>query len=303
MASMQAWGSLSLASCSARTRRLFSRATHSASTSKARRSSKASAVMSAWCCCSVHAAARASSFRAWSFSRVGALSIVAPSLVVGPAADVLVDRDEGELRGRLRPSEPVEAVLQDRIDMAIGARLDGTGARASGLEPLRAIALGEAQEPQARAIALLGMGPIRENRRDERRGLSADGTRPVDEAGGRPLQMMLVGLGHVRGVGGVAAAEGTAPMGGDPLPTVEDLDGCRGQAGVDVLVQEGVGDGVVVAVDLDVVVDVDAGVDLPLAIDEGLSGQWTQRRLVQALEKFAAAGAIEPHRPSIEIRE
>ena len=36
------------------------------------------------------------------------------------------------------------------------------------------------------------------------------------------------------------------------------------------LVDEGVGDGVVVAVELDVVVDVDAGVDLPLAVDEGL---------------------------------
>jgi outer membrane protein assembly factor BamB len=42
-------------------------------------------------------------------------------------------------------------------------------------------------------------------------------------------------------------------MSGDALAAVKDLDGGRGQAGVDVLVQEGVGDRVVMAVELDVV--------------------------------------------------
>src|SRR5262245_1204048 len=277
MASKQACESLSLASWSARTRRLFSRATHSASTSKARRSSKARAVMSAWRCCSVHAAARASSLRAWSFSSVGALSIGAPLLVVVPSAQVFVDRGEGELREGLGLGESIEAVLQDRIDMTIGAGLDRAGAGAGGLEPPRAIALGETQDPQAGAIALLRMRTIRENCRDERRRLRPDGPRPVDEARGRPLQMVLVGLGHVSGVGGVTAAEGASAMDGHPLTAVEDLDGGGGQAGVDLLVQERVGDGVVVAVDLDVVVDVDAGGDPPLAIDEGLDGKRAQR--------------------------
>src|SRR5712691_1693376 len=238
MASRHACESLSLASCRARARRLFSRASHSASTSRPKRSSKARAVMSAWCCCSVHAAARASSLSAWSFSSVGAVSIVTPSLVVVPPAEMFVDRGEGELRYGLRPGEPVEPVLQDRVDMAIGAGLDGAGAGAGGLEPLRAVALGEAP-----------------------------------------------------------------PMGRDALAAVKDLDGRRGQARVDVLVQERVGDGVVMAVELDVVVDVDASPDLPVAVDERLRGERAERRLIKTLEEVAAAGAVEPHRPGVEIRQ
>ena len=73
-------------------------------------------------------------------------------------------------------------------------------------------------------------------------------------------------------------------------------------AHIDDLVDEGVGDGVVVAVDLDVVVDVDAGA-LPLAVDEGLGGQRPERGLVEALEELAAAGAVEAHGPGVEVGE
>jgi hypothetical protein len=45
----------------------------------------------------------------------------------------------------------------------------------------------------------------------------------------------------------------------DPLPVMEELDGRHGQAGIDELVAEGVGDGVVVPVKLDMVVDVKCG--------------------------------------------
>src|SRR5712691_755191 len=303
MDSRHACESLSLASCRARARRLFSRASHSASTSRPKRSSKARAVMSAWCCCSVHAAARASSLSAWSFSSVGALSIVTPSLVVVPPAEMFVDRGEGELPYGLRPGEPVEPVLQDRVDMAIGAGLDGAGAGTGGLEPLRAVALGEAQDAEARAIALLGMRTIRENRLHQRGGLRADGAGPVDETRGGPLEVALVRLRHVGRVGGVLAADGAPPMGRDALAAVKDLDGRRGQARVDVLVQERVGDGVVMAVELDVVVDVDASPDLPVAVDEGLRGERAERRLIETLEEVAAAGAVEPHRPGVEIRQ
>src|SRR5206468_8047459 len=53
-------------------------------------------------------------------------------------------------------------------------------------------------------------------------------------------------------------------------PRWKNLDGGRGQACVDVFVDERVGDRVVVAVELDVIVDADAGADLPVAVDEGL---------------------------------
>ena len=62
------------------------------------------------------------------------------------------------------------------------------------------------------------------------------------------------------GHGGVSAIAGPAHVAGDPLALVEDLDGARGDAGLDLLTQQRVGDGVVMAGDLDVVVEADGAV-------------------------------------------
>jgi hypothetical protein len=56
------------------------------------------------------------------------------------------------------------------------------------------------------------MRTIGEDGGDEGRGLGADGFRPLDQARRRPLEMMLVGLGHVRGIGAVAARRGIAKI-------------------------------------------------------------------------------------------
>src|SRR5207247_1368340 len=122
---------------------------------------------------------------------------------------------------------------------------------------------------------------VREGRLDQGGRLGADRARPVDEARRRPLQMALVRLRHVGRVGGVLPADDTPPMRGDALAAVEDLDGGRGQAGVDVFMNERVGDGVVMAVKLEVVVEADASADLPVAVDEGLGGEWPKCGLVQ----------------------
>src|SRR4249920_3473316 len=130
MASMQAWGILSLASCRARVSRLFSRARHSASTSNAKRSSKDSAIRSGCPCCSVQAVAMVPSLRTWSCSSVGAVSMERdpPLLVVVSSAQMFVSGVEGELPlGLGGEGEPVEAVLEDGVDVAVGARLDGAG--------------------------------------------------------------------------------------------------------------------------------------------------------------------------------
>jgi hypothetical protein len=115
--------------------------------------------------------------------------------------------------------------------------------------------------------------------------------------------VVLVRLRHVGGGGGVLAPDEAPGMGGDALAAMKDFDGRRGQAGVDMLVHERVGGGVVMAVELDVIVDVDAGADLPVAVDEGVRGERAERWLIQALEELAAAGPVEPHRPRVEIRE
>jgi hypothetical protein len=136
---------------------------------------------------------------------------------------MLVDGSQGKELGRLGRGQPVEPVLEDRVDVAVGADADGQGAGAGGLEAGGAVAAAEAEQAQAGAVALLGMGAVGEDGGDEGRGLGADGLGPLDEARGRPLEMLLVGLGHVGGGGGVPARRVIAQMGGDPLAAMVEL--------------------------------------------------------------------------------
>jgi hypothetical protein len=78
------------------------------------------------------------------------------------------------------------------------------------------------------AIALLGVGPVSQDGLDQRGGLRADRLRPADDPRGRPLQMALMGLGHVGGVGGVAGRRGK-PAHRMPGPKAEH-PGCSGAA-------------------------------------------------------------------------
>ena len=88
-------------------------------------------------------------------------------------------RDEGERRRRLQPGEAVEAVLEHGVDVAVGAGADGNRAGAGGLQPILAVARAEPQQTEARAVALLGMRTIREDRLDEGGGLGAKWSGPT----------------------------------------------------------------------------------------------------------------------------
>jgi hypothetical protein len=132
---------------------------------------------------------------------------------------------------------------------------------------------------------LLGVRAVGQDRRDQRPSQGADPTRPLREAGRRPLQVALMGLGHVRRVRRVAPGRIVADVGRDPLPAMEGLDGRGGDASVNDLVDERKRHGVVVTVELDVVIDVDARA-LPLAVDEGLGRQRPEG---------------EPHAPAVEV--
>lgn len=222
-------------------------------------------------------------------------------MVVLPTTEVFVGGDESERRRGLRHGEAVEAVLEHGVDVAVGAGADGDGAGAGRLQAGLAIARAEPQEAEARAVALLGMRAVGENRLDKGRRRRADRAGPGDEARGGPLQVALMGLGHVGRVGGVAAAAMAADVGGDPLAAMEDLDGRGREARIDVLVDEGVGDGVVMPVQLDVIVDVDASVHLPLAVDEGLGRQGAERGPVQTGEQLVPARAVQAHGAGIQV--
>ena len=95
----------------------------------------------------------------------------------------------------------------------------------------------------------------------------------------------------------------SAQVTGDALPAVEELDGALGVSGVELVPDEGVGDGVVVALEFDVIVDVHADL-FPLGEDVGLGAQRPQRRAVDGLEgaasragEFSERTRIEPFEP------
>src|SRR3974377_1279647 len=68
--------------------------------------------------------------------------------------------------------------LQDRADGGVGARADLKRAGAGGLEPLSPVALGQPQDADAGAEALLGVGLSGEGELDERRRVTPDLSTP-----------------------------------------------------------------------------------------------------------------------------
>jgi hypothetical protein len=119
----QAWDGLSYAWASAYVMRRFSRASHSASTSRPRRSSKVSCATAGVLLLCYEAFAIAPSFMARSMSRVGLVSIpYPPPLVVAVArsADMLVRLDRRlNARAFCAVSGMIQAMLEDGVDVAI----------------------------------------------------------------------------------------------------------------------------------------------------------------------------------------
>jgi hypothetical protein len=70
--------------------------------------------------------------------------------------------------------------------VAVGAGADGLGPGTGGLEPGGAVAAAEAEQPQAGAVALLGMRAVGEDGGDEPGGLGAESPRYAMVAASRP---------------------------------------------------------------------------------------------------------------------
>ena len=107
---------------------------------------------------------------------------------------------------------------------------------------------------------------------------------------------------HVLGHRRVHPAPIAARVRGHAYPALEDFHGRRRQSYVELLADELVRHRVVVMVDLDVVVDRDPR-GLPIAVVVSLVGKRLECRLVEALEELAAARAVNPHRPVVELLE
>ena len=146
---------------------------------------------------------------------------------------------------------------------------DGDGPSAGRLDAFGAVLLREAQQAETGPVALLGMRPTRENLLDEGGRLWSHGGAPPNQAGGAPLRVRPVGVGHVLGDRREAAGVMTAAMHSDPRAPLKHFHGRGREPEIDGLVNESIRDGVQMALDIDVIVDVHARL-APLGVDEAL---------------------------------
>ena len=196
----------------------------------------------------------------------------------------------------------VEALVENRFDAAVAV---GAGRKCSAggrHQAVLAVAVGQAQAPQAGTERRLGVASGTKHVGAQLGGVRSDGCGPADEALRRPLTHRPVLLGHGLIGGGMAVFERGAYVAGDALAAVDALHGGGGEPHVELASDQGVGDGVVVALHLDVVVDVDPRL-LPLGEHVGRGGKGAKRRALDLLEQRAPRARELAERAFVEPLE
>lgn len=126
-----------------------------------------------------------------------------------------------------------------------------------------AVGAGKPDDAETGAEALLGVCAfIQDQVAQCRGGTSDDGCILADALDG-PAGVAPMTGGHVLRHGRVLVVAAHALMRGDPLALVENLDGARGEAHLDLGADEAMRDAVTMRLDLDVIVDADPA-DPPL---------------------------------------
>ena len=164
-------------------------------------------------------------------------------------------KDRGRVRWALWRGSPIELVVEDGFDGAIGPGADLDGPLGGGLDARRAKGTGEPDDAETGAIALFWMGPAFEDLLAERRSRRADLAGVFPDALDRPAGVTPMAGGHVLGNGRVLSVPAPAQMNGDALALMENLDAAGGQSRLDLGASEAVGDRIIVGVDVDVIVN------------------------------------------------
>lgn len=125
---------------------------------------------------------------------------------------------------------------------------------------------------------------------------------PAHQAFRRPLQIRLMGLGHMLFERGMAAFEERTPVTGHPLALVETFHDVGRQSDLHLLLHELIGNAVIVAVDLHVVVDIHPGF-FPLGVFVGLFRQWFERGPLHPLEQGPARAGQFLERPFVVLHQ
>ena len=183
-------------------------------------------------------------------------------------------------------------MCEDGLDALVAECPEGQGAGAGGLQPRRAVVLAQAQHPQARPVALDGVGAGGEYLLHHLGGGGPGLLRPADQTIGTPLHVFPVVAGHVLQHRGVSSPHEGAQVRGHPRALVEDLHGVGGEADLDLGAQELIGHGVIVPVHLHVVVDADPRL-LPLLVLVGPGRQGLEGGLIER-EKERFPAALQP---------
>src|SRR5690606_23830049 len=149
--------------------------------------------------------------------------------------DVLVIDGCRRLGVTRRQGGAVEAVLQDRVDVAVRPTTHGECADARGLESIAAVLLLEPDDPEARSEAVLRVLALGEDLLCKQRGVLADRLRPVDDPLWCPLGMLEVSHRAVLVGSRVATTVIAAQVRANALLAVVDLDSECGRADPDLV--------------------------------------------------------------------
>lgn len=169
----------------------------------------------------------------------------------------------GGLLGRRRGF--VGAVLEDGSDRFVGTGIEQKGTGAGGVDALLAMAFDQPENADGRAEALLRMRPRTQDDVDQGLGVGPHlGGFGADALVG-PAAVAAMRAWHMLADRRRTMRQGAAQMRGDTLAAQENLDGLEGDPCFDLLMQEVVGNAVVMLGDLDVIIEVDPAA-LPLGV-------------------------------------
>jgi len=184
----------------------------------------------------------------------------------------------------------VDVVFEDRGDRAVGQAVDLDGAAAGGFETVGSIAFAQAQNAEAGTKTLLGMGLPFENGLDQAGGVRADGLGFGLQPFMGPAGIAAMSARHVLADRGVPSLLPGSKMARDPAAAMEQFDRGRGDACCDRLLDQAMGNGIIVFVDLDMIIDPDPAF-LPFGVFIGLRRQGREGRFVDLMEQLEARRA------------
>ena len=207
------------------------------------------------------------------------------SLEVGRATDVVV-ADEWTRRGWIERLL-IAAMPQDGIETLVADCASRERSFGSGFHTCGRIALAQADDAEAGAVAHLGMW---EGLQDFLYNLGSAGTYragPGDHARRWPVQVRSVGGRTMLGAGHCRVGLAGEHVGGDPLPLVEDFNRRWRSAHFYRPPHQLIGHAVEAPLEQNVIVDVQRGLR-PHGEIKALGGQRPQHRLIHFEEQAAA---------------